>query len=175
MPSNHTKLDQATNDTRSTFSLLTASHEIVSLPREDQTATLELDVMRQDELSAHFACYLCIIVFGFVERSTKQLVGDYIQTHTQKAPQVYRFVQNQLNGLWGINYEKFKTLITTLDPEWWTELKIKKDRELQSLAGLSALRNKLAHGEDITTTVGQIDQYFEDVSNLMIALSELLV
>jgi hypothetical protein len=153
VPTSHTKLDQMIKDTRSTFSLLDESQGIVSLLSEDPTITLRLDATNQDELSAHFARYLCIIVSGFVERGTKQLVGDYIQMHTQTAPQVHRFVQAQLADLWGINLNKFTKLVKALDSDWWTTLNMTRRQELESLNGLSALRNKIAHGEDVTTTV----------------------
>ncbi len=175
MPTSHTKLDQMIKDTESTFSLLDESQKIVSLLSEDPTIILRLDTTNQDELSAHFARYLCIIVSGLVERGTKQLVGDYIQTHTQTAPQVRRFTQDQLSNLWGINLDKFTKLVKALDSGWWETLNTTQRRELDSLNSLSSLRNKIAHGEDVTTTVGDIQQYFRDVSKLMIALSNLLV
>lgn len=154
MPEGRTKLDRGIARTEKIFLLI--------------------DPKTPEELLSHYARYLCIVVAGFAEASTKDLISEHIHDHTKTAPQTHRLVVSYLADLWGLNYEKFKKLVTTMDPAWWTLLYDTKHQELGSLGSLSTLRNKIAHGDDVGTTFLEMRQYFANISDLMITFSDLL-
>jgi hypothetical protein len=126
------------------------------------------------EYQAHLANYLCIVVSGFVEQSSKKLVRDYVESHTRDAPPIVNLIDKQLERIWGLNKKKFLDLLSDLDQSWSVQIKTSMSEELDALESVNGLRNKIAHGGSSTATMNDIRIYYNSLKILMQNLEALL-
>jgi hypothetical protein len=124
------------------------------------------------ELLSHYSRYLCVMVSGYFEQSIKELVLQYCRDRS--ADQVVRYVSRQISQLRNIDSKKLKTLIESLDPEWWQALVRDREEELEALDSVTAVRNSISHGMDSGITMATITQYYSQVDALLSDLSERL-
>src|SRR5688500_17552874 len=95
------------------------------------------DLPNHEELEADYARYLCVLIFGFVERSVAELIVTYADG---KAPRPLRsYVQNSLAKLTNVDKRRLCTVIGSLDAAWGTAIDTFVDDErkasLNSIVG----------------------------------------
>jgi hypothetical protein len=119
-----------------------------------------------DELLAHLAKYLCIMVCGFLEDSLRTIYGDYAEK--KASPNVANYVDSQLNGFQNPNMEKILTLAGSFCPAWREDLeKVTKEFIKESVDGLVGNRNQIAHGVSVGITIGNMKRQYENVVKLI--------
>ncbi|WP_157987666.1 HEPN domain-containing protein [Jiangella endophytica] len=124
------------------------------------------------ELVAHYSRYLCVLLSGVIEQSTKELVIEYARRRS--SPQLHRYVQAQLRLLRNIDEEKLRKLIQSLETSWWTDLEDDYFEEIDAIRSVAGLRNSISHGGDSGITIVTVRQYYRDASKLLRALCDLL-
>ncbi|HZL05955.1 MAG TPA: HEPN domain-containing protein [Coriobacteriia bacterium] len=125
------------------------------------------------ELTAHYARYLSVVVGGFVEQSTKELVTQYARKRS--SPEVQRYVAAQLKRVRNVDAETLRQLLQSFDTSWWEQLYGRRPDELESLTSLVTVRNGVSHGNASSgITMGTVREYFQQVSTLLEDLSDLL-
>jgi hypothetical protein len=124
------------------------------------------------EVLSHYARYLCVLVAGFAEQSTKELLSEFARN--QSSARVHRYVANQLKLIWGLDVVKLQRLVEAIDPAWWEDLKDNHPEELDALASVAGLRNQIAHGGDAGVTISTMRTYADHINRLMRSLSRTL-
>jgi HEPN superfamily RiboL-PSP-like protein len=119
------------------------------------------------ELQAHLAKYLCIAVSGFLENSLRAIYREYSARKSQR--NVANYVDVQLDGFMNPSMEKILTLAGSFSSKWRQELEIeiKEDNIKESVDGLVAIRNQLAHGESVGITFRSVKRQYSDVFRLI--------
>lgn len=125
------------------------------------------------ELLADFARYLCVLVSGYLESVIVALVVDYAARRS--APEIAAFVDAQLKNWTNPKVAKILALAQSINPAWKTSLEtFIVDEKKDSIDSLIAIRHKIAHGESVGTTLGQIKQHYQNVQKVVVFLTDLV-
>jgi hypothetical protein len=124
------------------------------------------------ELLAHYARYLTVLVSGYVEQSSKELVREYSRNHGDE--RVQRFVGKQVERFRNIDGEKLKQLLDALDPSWWNELELAHADDLEALKSVATVRNNVSHGGDSGITVVTAKGYLDRIERVVVWLTNKL-
>lgn len=124
------------------------------------------------ELSANYARYLCVLVAGFAEQSLKILLTEHARTRA--SPSIHRYVEQNVNRMWGINRTKLRDALDGFDLDWYTSLTLGMDQEVSSLQSVGKLRDNISHGSDAGITLRTMEQYSADVIKLIRRLCDIL-
>lgn len=118
------------------------------------------------ELQADFACYLCILISGFLEKATQELLQEYC--HGASSPAVRGFVERQLKFFTNLNREKLLQLLGHFDQAWRAELDeyIVDEREA-AVNSIVDLRNQVAHGRSVGVTYLRAKAYWGPVCDVI--------
>ena len=110
------------------------------------------------ELLSDFARYLCVLVSGFVEQATIELLIEYVRTHSD--PRILRHVERSARHLTNLKTHRLIDVIGALDPEWRSELEMFiVDEYKDALDGIVDLRNSVAHGRYVGVTLSRVNEY----------------
>jgi len=100
------------------------------------------------ELPSDFARYLCVLVSGFVEQATTELLLEYIRTRSD--PRIQRYVERRVRHLTNLKTQRLIDEIGAMDPEWRSTLEaFIIDEYKDALDGIVDLRNHVAHGRHV--------------------------
>lgn len=125
------------------------------------------------EAQSDFAKYFCVLVSGFLENAIIALVLDIAQRRS--APEVAHFVERQLDLWMNPTCEKITQLLGNFSADWRIEAeKYLVDERKAAVNSLVALRNKIAHGESVGTSLAQVKNYYATVLNVVEFMSNLI-
>jgi hypothetical protein len=116
--------------------------------------------LKDIEMQAHWARYLCILVAGFLEVSLRLLFSAYAR-HSA-SPRVHRYVESRLKSLQNPKAETVEQLAGQFDPGWQTAIKLfleAKGRK-DAIDSIMANRHLIAHGRDSGITTANVNRYF---------------
>lgn len=114
------------------------------------------------ELSSHWARYLCVLVYGFIEVSMREMLFDY--ANTRSAPQVANFVRSRIRGVWNWNMKRIFETISIFDSTLGADLETAIDQEHRdALDSVVENRKKISHGESASVTFSRIQEYYGKV------------
>lgn len=116
------------------------------------------------ELRAHFSRYFCVLISGFVEQSMKTLLQEYCAGKSH--PHISKYVSRQLKGFQNPKMSKILELLKAFNVEWANVLEF--DDELKSAVdSVVENRNKIAHGEDVSLSFVQVQNYYKSIIKLI--------
>ena len=125
------------------------------------------------ETQADFAKYFCVLVSGFFENALVALILDIAQTRS--APEVALFVERNLDYWTNPNCEKIVQLLGNFSSDWRiTVEKYLVDERKAAVNSLVALRHKIAHGESVGTSLGQVKAYYANVLDVINFVADLI-
>jgi len=125
------------------------------------------------EVQADFAKYFCILVSGYFENALIALILDVAQKRS--APEIARFVEHSLDYWTNPNHEKIIKLLGGFSDEWRKAVEVYLvDEKKASVNSLVSLRNKIAHGESIGTSLGQVKSYYSDIQDVVDFVANLI-
>lgn len=114
------------------------------------------------ELSSHWARYLCVLVYGLIEITMREILFDYAKN--KSAPQVANFVRSRVRGVWNWNIEKLFETIALFDPAMRTSVESLIDQEHKdAFNSIVGNRHKITHGESVGISFSQIQEYYGKV------------
>ena len=126
------------------------------------------------ELLSDFARYLCVLVSGYVEQTTIELLTEYARTHSD--PRIQRHLERGLRQVTNLNTQRLIDLVGTLDPAWRTELEqFIVDEYKDALDGIVALRNSVAHGRYVGVTLSRAREYYVRVKRIIDRVADLVI
>lgn len=114
------------------------------------------------ELSSHWAKYLCVLVYGFIEISMREILFDY--ANNKSAPQVANFVRSRVRGVWNWNTEKVFETIGVFDSTMRTSVEGAIDQEHRdAFNSIVGNRHKITHGESVSVSFSSVQEYYGKV------------
>lgn len=114
------------------------------------------------ELASHWAKYLCVLVYGFIEISIREILFDY--ANNRSAPQVANFVRSRIRGVWNWKMEKAFETIGVFDSVLRTDIENAVDQEHRdAFNSVVDNRNKITHGESVSVSFCRIQEYYDRV------------
>ena len=139
--------------------LLVSQHQAIeSLIESTSEAT-----QRNIELQGHWAKYLCVLVYGLLENSIKEIYGDFARNSS--SPQIARYVTDRLNSIRSANAQRFIQTASVLSEEWGRSLTEYLDADggqrRNAIDSIANRRNRIAHGQNATISVAQVRNYLE--------------
>jgi hypothetical protein len=119
-----------------------------------------------NELKAHWAKYLCVMVSGYIEVAIRAMYAQYATLKSH--PNIAAFVGKELERFQNPSMEKILTLTGRFDPVWERALRLASEGELKdSIDSVVAVRHQIVHGRSVGITYSRIRQYYEDVEKVI--------
>lgn len=125
------------------------------------------------EIQADFAKYFCILVSGFFENAIIALILDVAQRRS--APEIALFLERNLAHWTNPTCEKITQLLGNFSADWRIAAEqFLVDERKDTVNSLVALRNKIAHGGFVGTTLAQVKAYYKTVLDVLKFLADLV-
>ena len=119
------------------------------------------DVGDDLEMQSHWSKYLCIRVSGFLEVSIRSIYTEYCKN--KSAPFVANYIEKKLSNFQNPTMQKISDLARAFNPQWADELDRFAEGEIKdSIVSIVAIRNKIAHGDNVGITFTRIKKYYEN-------------
>lgn len=153
---------------------MNGSHEVSRLQlRLDATLKRAPQSTADIEVQADFAKYFCVLISGFLENAIIALVLDVAQRRS--APEIALFVERQLDYWMNPTCEKIAQLLGNFKQDWRIAAeKYLVDERKATVNSLVALRNKIAHGESVGTSLAQVNDYYKTVLDVVNFVADLV-
>ena len=119
------------------------------------------------QLRADLSRYLCVRVSGFLERATAEVALHYCR---EKADQrVGRYVKKRLANFTNPTNDRLLNLVGAFDATWRQGLEdfIGQAGRKEAIGSVVALRHRIAHGDDVTTSYVQVSEYYAKVAEVV--------
>ena len=125
-----------------------------------------------DENQSRLAQLMTIWVSGYLEITCRDVLLAYTERTSDKA--VTRFVDQNLQRMRSPNTQEILNLVRSFDKDRAEELKEFFQGSIkESVDGVVALRNQIAHGGPANTTIANVKKQFDDSRKLATKLKEL--
>lgn len=115
--------------------------------------------VKDDELRAELAKYLCVLASGFLELSCREILGSY--TAKRASPHVTRYVTAQLGRFSSATTGKIADLLTLFDEiaakRWRQSL---DEAEVAALDSIVSNRHLIAHGRSVGLSLHVMEDYY---------------
>jgi len=153
---------------------MTGRFEVIRLQRRlDVTLGRAPAATADIEVQSDFAKYFVILVSGFLENALTTLLLDAAQRRS--APEIALFVERQLEYWTNPNCERLVQLLGSFSPDWRQAAESHLiDERKAAINSLVSLRHKIAHGESVGTTLGQVKGYYATVLDVVEFLTDLV-
>ena len=125
------------------------------------------------EVQADFAKYFCVLVSGFLENAVIALLLDVAERRS--APEIAYFVERQLDWWTNPNAEKIAKLLGDFNPDWRLDAETYLvDERKATVNSLVSLRHRIAHGESVGTSLGQVTAYYATAVEVVAFIADLV-
>lgn len=113
-----------------------------------------------DEVRSHWARYLCVLVYGFMETGTTDILYQYSKAASNM--NVSNFCKVALDRSNNINSENLTQITQCFSRDWANKLSIylQDNGRKDSLNTISTNRHRIAHGLDTGITISQVNAHF---------------
>ncbi|MDE0447748.1 MAG: HEPN domain-containing protein [Spirochaetaceae bacterium] len=154
---------------------MTGRAEVARQRRQlDTTFARARDLHADVELLSDLARYLCVLVSGYVEQTTIELLIEYARTHSD--PRIQRHVERGVRQVTNLNSQRLIDVVGTMDPAWRSELEdFIVDEYKDALDGIVALRNSVAHGRYVGVTLSRATDYYTRVKKIIDRVADLVI
>lgn len=146
---------------------MTGRAEVARLKQRLDATFARFHLVGEDlEARADFARYLCVLVSGYIERAVEELAIEHCRTWGPRT--VLSFSTSTLRRLQNVNCEKLLNLLGRFDLQWMHEAEafVVDDRKT-ALDSVVALRNQIAHGENVGVTFARVDAYYQSAQEVL--------
>lgn len=118
------------------------------------------------ELLADFSKYLCVLTSGYVETVVAELAIDFCRRKSH--PNVLSYATRQLAQVQNLRSEKLLQLVGSFDPSWRSRVDVFINGERKdAIDSVIDLRNKIAHGENVTITLSRVEGYYKSIKEIV--------
>ena len=127
--------------------------------RLDYVFSLVDQLPAEAEVQSHWARYLCVLVSGFVEKAIRVMYEEY--AGAAAAPNVARFVKENLKFFQNPSMGKIVELTRTFNEGWADDLEVFTDGRLKdAVNSIVANRHNIAHGETVGISISRMSDYY---------------
>jgi RiboL-PSP-HEPN len=126
------------------------------------------------ELRSDFACYLCILVSGYLERAIIEIVLEHSRQNS--SPSIQRFVESRTHNMTNLNSQRLQQLFGSLNPDWQRDLELfLVDERKDAIDSIINLRNTFAHGRPAGITYDRVARYYEQIQKVIEHVANLCI
>ncbi|MYC47061.1 MAG: hypothetical protein F4X45_01835 [Chloroflexi bacterium] len=112
-------------------------------------------MLADPDVQADYARYLCVLVTGYLERSVRKTILDFVDLHGN--PRFSRYIEWSLRPARNMRAKEILDILKRFDDGWKLALEGKLTlRHREAIGSVYANRNKIAHGEDVDLAYRQI-------------------
>ena len=120
----------------------------------------------QLQVRSDFACYLCVLVSGFLESAVSEIAADLCRS--QSSATVMNFVESRLRRPGNLNAEQLFQFVGSFSGDWRGELEqFVFGQRKDALDSVVANRHRIAHGEYVNLTYARIKDYYKHICELV--------
>ncbi len=124
-------------------------------------------------VQADYVRYLCILVTGFLEQAVVSCVLNYVDA--QGNPKLSAYVADSLQRPGSMKARNLLNLLGSFSDPWEKDLDSRlTERHRDAIGTIYANRNKIAHGEDVDLTYGQVHGEFALVAETVGFVEEIV-
>lgn len=125
------------------------------------------------EIQSHWSRYLCILVSGFLENSVEDCLTGYCTKRSDQA--VANFVSAKLSSFQNPSMSKILDLFGSFNPQWKTAIEDATQGQLSdSVNSIVGNRNRIAHGESVSLSMGSLQNYYNDAAKVVEILQQVV-
>jgi hypothetical protein len=118
--------------------------------------------INNDEMKAHWARYLCVLISGFIENSIKLLLREHTGRRAQQ--DVSSFVNNKLSRITNLNETKIKELLGAFNDSWREDFEQNISGEQKgAIDSVLANRHNIVHGRQVGVSFISVKTYYENI------------
>lgn len=114
------------------------------------------------QAQADLACYLCVLVAGYLEQAARHILGDFAARKAH--PSIARFAERRLGAFTNANSRKLCDLVGDFDAQFRERMEdfVSGERK-DAIDSVIANRHQIAHGRDVGLTIFRISAYYNHV------------
>lgn len=111
------------------------------------------------ELQAHWGCYLCVLVAGFMENAIGEIYSEYARRSANE--HIANYVTSTVLRIQNPKAQRFLETARAFRPLWADELEkfLGEDGRKEAIDAIMANRHLIAHGRDAGITVARVKEY----------------
>lgn len=129
--------------------------------------------IKEDELKALMAKFLCVRTSGFLESSLRNLINEYLYGTSPKP--VESFVNCKIKRETNLKYDRLITILETFNRDWAIKLsKEITDDQKEALNTIVSNRNNIAHGENDNISYVLIKEYYNRTKEVIGLLTKII-
>lgn len=127
------------------------------------------------ELHSHWAQYLCILVYGFLEVGIREIFSEYAQSKTQSS-NIGNFVGRKIRTFQNPKMNIIYDLVSSFSTDWETDLRtFCADKYKDHIDSIVNNRNNIAHGQSVGITINTVKEYYNSVITVLEKIESLCV
>ncbi len=123
------------------------------------------------ELQGELARYIAVRTSGLIETTVRETFENYVQKRA--APEVQRFVSNRLRRFRNPTLKDILELAAEFNDSLRQALEALPPEITAAVDSTVNTRNNIAHGGDISISLGKMNKYFDLVCKFLQALRQL--
>lgn len=132
------------------------------------------DTFSDGELMGHWARYLCVQTYGYLEKCFVEIVEDYCRKAS--CPRTFSYVSSRLKRLNNIGPSEIEDLLSIFDNQWREKYDkiFVGSKEREHAASILSNRNKISHGEDSGIRLSTITTYRTSIESILDELEKIV-
>lgn len=122
------------------------------------------------EIQSHWARYTCIVMYGYIEDSIREILKSYADDRCPR--ELMNYISSQLGGFQSANVDNILRLLASFDKGWESAMNEFIDEERRAaINSVVGNRHRIAHGLDVSVTVHQLSQWYPKISEVIDTLT----
>lgn len=118
------------------------------------------------EIQAHWARYVCVAIYGYIENGVQELLRGYA---SERCPlEIMNYVSSQLYYFQNATVENITRLLASFDKGWESSLSsFMTDERRAAVNSIVGNRHRIAHGLDVSVTIHQLAQWYPKINEVI--------
>jgi hypothetical protein len=151
---------------------MTGRAEVVRRRQQLDATFKRASGLTEAELLSDFARHLCVLVSGFLEQATIELVLAY--TRRSASPAVMQYVEGQIRRVTNLNAQRLIEVLGSFDGDWRLQLEAHIiDERKAAVDSIVDLRNTIAHGRYAGVTMIRVRDYYANILKVVDRIADL--
>jgi hypothetical protein len=139
--------------------------------RLDHVVLLGEKIGTEEELASEYSKYLCVLLSGYVEESTRVLLTAYALKRSN--PEIASFASKKIQEVTNLKEEKLTGLLSMFSKTWEEEFSIRMQTgEKDALDSVVAIRHLVAHGRPTNISFVRTKGYHKLIKSIVRILDE---
>jgi hypothetical protein len=110
------------------------------------------------EIRSDYAKYLCVLLSGFIEAAVAEVAIQHCRQRS--APTVISYAAHQLSRLQNLRSDRLSNVLREFEPAWGSAVgAFLEGSHGAAVNSVVSLRNRIAHGETVTVSLSQVQDY----------------